>query len=183
MAHDGRSQASCQHLEHCGHAQPSYSEHSEHTPVPGGQTPPSWHGADACADAVCACRAGGWEWDVVGGWAAGQAHRDVRVRVCTPIRKTKVPKTTLCTRRSRASCSNQDGKCAGHCGNPPLRCFHAQMPFAAAIAQLGERQTEDLKVPGSIPGLGNMYLYLMFLCSFPPFSSMSLYLDTPTDYF
>ena len=25
---------------------------------------------------------------------------------------------------------------------------------AAAIAQLGERQTEDLKVPGSIPGLG-----------------------------
>ena len=23
----------------------------------------------------------------------------------------------------------------------------------AAIAQLGERQTEDLKVPGSIPGL------------------------------
>ena len=26
---------------------------------------------------------------------------------------------------------------------------------SAAIAQLGERQTEDLKVPGSIPGLGN----------------------------
>ena len=26
--------------------------------------------------------------------------------------------------------------------------------IAAAIAQLGERQTEDLKVPGSIPGLG-----------------------------
>ena len=30
-----------------------------------------------------------------------------------------------------------------------------KMTFAtAAIAQLGERQTEDLKVPGSIPGLG-----------------------------
>ena len=29
---------------------------------------------------------------------------------------------------------------------------------AAAIAQLGERQTEDLKVPGSIPGLGNTLL-------------------------
>ena len=29
------------------------------------------------------------------------------------------------------------------------------IPIArAAIAQLGERQTEDLKVPGSIPGLG-----------------------------
>ena len=27
----------------------------------------------------------------------------------------------------------------------------------AAIAQLGERQTEDLKVPGSIPGLGRIY--------------------------
>ena len=26
--------------------------------------------------------------------------------------------------------------------------------FLAAIAQLGERQTEDLKVPGSIPGRG-----------------------------
>ena len=26
----------------------------------------------------------------------------------------------------------------------------------AAIAQLGERQTEDLEVPGSIPGLGSL---------------------------
>ena len=31
--------------------------------------------------------------------------------------------------------------------------FFLRVP-AAAIAQLGERQTEDLKVPGSIPGLG-----------------------------
>ena len=30
----------------------------------------------------------------------------------------------------------------------------ASLPLQAAIAQLGERQTEDLKVPGSIPGLG-----------------------------
>ena len=31
----------------------------------------------------------------------------------------------------------------------------------AAIAQLGERQTEDLNVPGSIPGLGtNIYMYV-----------------------
>ena len=29
-----------------------------------------------------------------------------------------------------------------------------QRRLTAAIAQLGERQTEDLKVPGSIPGLG-----------------------------
>ena len=27
----------------------------------------------------------------------------------------------------------------------------------AEIAQLGERQTEDLKVPGSIPGLGILF--------------------------
>ena len=32
--------------------------------------------------------------------------------------------------------------------------------ISAAIAQLGERQTEDLKVPGSIPGGGNFF----FLC-------------------
>ena len=29
--------------------------------------------------------------------------------------------------------------------------------YQAAIAQLGERQTEDLKVPGSIPGLGKFF--------------------------
>ena len=28
----------------------------------------------------------------------------------------------------------------------------------AAIAQLGERQTEDLEVSGSIPGLGNQHM-------------------------
>ena len=33
----------------------------------------------------------------------------------------------------------------------------------AAIAQLGERQTEDLKVPGSIPGLG-----IFSFCFFQP---------------
>ena len=31
----------------------------------------------------------------------------------------------------------------------------------AAIAQLGERQTEDLKVPGSIPGLGMVFFCLV----------------------
>ena len=29
----------------------------------------------------------------------------------------------------------------------------------AALAQLGERQTEDLKVPGSIPGGGTLLLF------------------------
>ena len=28
----------------------------------------------------------------------------------------------------------------------------------AHVAQLGERQTEDLKVPGSIPGFGKYFL-------------------------
>ena len=30
----------------------------------------------------------------------------------------------------------------------------------AEIAQLGERQTEDLNVPSSIPGFGNMFIFL-----------------------
>ena len=34
----------------------------------------------------------------------------------------------------------------------------------AAIAQLGERQTEDLKVPGSIPGGGKLFfIFKVFL--------------------
>ena len=36
------------------------------------------------------------------------------------------------------------------------------MSVLAAIAQLGERQTEDLKVPGSIPG-GGIRLFSSFL--------------------
>ena len=32
----------------------------------------------------------------------------------------------------------------------------------AGIAQLGERQTEDLKVPGSIPGHGTLFSRLLF---------------------
>lgn len=32
----------------------------------------------------------------------------------------------------------------------------------ASIAQLGERQTEDLKVPGSIPGRGSFSTLLLF---------------------
>ena len=39
-----------------------------------------------------------------------------------------------------------------------LSCASSEVKFdlitSAAIAQLGERRTEDLKVPGSIPGLG-----------------------------
>ena len=35
---------------------------------------------------------------------------------------------------------------------------HTSRPLAhAALAQLGERQTEDLKVPGSIPGGGTCF--------------------------
>lgn len=30
----------------------------------------------------------------------------------------------------------------------------------ASIAQLGERQTEDLKVPGSIPGRGSFMAFI-----------------------
>ena len=34
--------------------------------------------------------------------------------------------------------------------------------LSAAIAQLGESQTEDLKVPGSIPGRGNLEADISF---------------------
>jgi hypothetical protein len=41
------------------------------------------------------------------------------------------------------------------CGRSSTHCDVSNIAFTvAAIAQLGERQTEDLKVPGSIPGLG-----------------------------
>ena len=33
------------------------------------------------------------------------------------------------------------------------------------IAQLGERQTEDLKVPGSIPGRGSVLFYFLYFCT------------------
>ena len=33
----------------------------------------------------------------------------------------------------------------------------------AAIAQLGERQTEDLKVPGSSPGLGRQHRAVAYI--------------------
>ena len=38
-------------------------------------------------------------------------------------------------------------------------------PTFAQVAQLGERQTEDLNVPGSSPGLG-MYLLVRFVFIF-----------------
>ena len=41
-------------------------------------------------------------------------------------------------------------------------CFYQSV---APIAQLGERQTEDLKVPGSIPGLGMLVRVHMMLCA------------------
>ena len=37
------------------------------------------------------------------------------------------------------------------------RDLHAGLA-QAALAQLGERQTEDLKVPGSIPGGGTLFV-------------------------
>ena len=46
-------------------------------------------------------------------------------------------------------------------------CVFRPLFVRAAVAQLGERQTEDLKVPGSIPGLGIFYrcFFSLFLSS------------------
>ena len=46
------------------------------------------------------------------------------------------------------------------CFNKMLNTFQP-----AAVAQLGERQTEDLKVPGSIPGLGIFSHYFLHILS------------------
>ena len=41
-----------------------------------------------------------------------------------------------------------------------VQCTEVQ---EAAIAQLGERETEDLKVAGSIPALGIFFSYCVFV--------------------
>ena len=43
----------------------------------------------------------------------------------------------------------------GFCAFLPHRTLQLALVSEAAIAQLGERETEDLKVPSSILGLGN----------------------------
>ena len=50
----------------------------------------------------------------------------------------------------RAQQTQRKGNCDDHKSTGFLNA-------RAAIAQLGERQTEDLKVPGSIPGLGILF--------------------------
>ena len=54
-----------------------------------------------------------------------------------------------------------------------------RLTAAAAIAQLGERQTEDLEVPGSIPGLGILKSFMQkahcVKASFTLFKSLGLW--------
>ena len=51
---------------------------------------------------------------------------------------------------SRCCAANPDRPTCGQCGVELFIC-------RSAISQLGERQTEDLKVPGSILGLGTFH--------------------------
>ena len=51
-------------------------------------------------------------------------------------------------------------KCVGLCTGKPMRVARAARERSAAIAQLGERQTEDLEVPGSIPGFGRFFFVI-----------------------
>ena len=46
----------------------------------------------------------------------------------------------------------------GFCAFLPHRTLQLALVSEAAIAQLGERETEDLQGPGAIPGLGNSSL-------------------------
>ena len=56
-------------------------------------------------------------------------------------------------------------------GSATVKCFFLETTMQndglslAAIAQLGERQTEDLKVPGSIPGLGIYVFDISGICA------------------
>ena len=55
-----------------------------------------------------------------------------------------------------AQAAGQGSMCPLMLAHAALVASRSMYPHpAAAIAQLGERQTEDLKVPGSIPGLGS----------------------------
>ena len=45
--------------------------------------------------------------------------------------------------------------------NETLKKKSQILEYGAEIAQLGERQTEDLKVPGSIPGFGTFFVSLV----------------------
>ena len=73
--------------------------------------------------------------------AVAQA-RGRRTEAGSPGTRTRAHTRTLLGYTCKRPCSTLLGYI---CKRP---CKHA------AIAQLGERQTEDLKVPGSIPGLG-----------------------------
>ena len=58
-------------------------------------------------------------------------------------------------KRGRLETHTKNGTWDLHRCNVPDTYAHADT--MAAIAQLGEPQTEDLKVPGSIPGLGTCF--------------------------
>ena len=62
---------------------------------------------------------------------------------------------------------NTDGICEF------LSALQAQIGHFADIAQLGERQTEDLKVPGSIPGVGSVVILLQVFYFFRPLRCVS----------
>ena len=57
--------------------------------------------------------------------------------------------------RSRQD-SNLRGQSPVDFWSTPLTAWVRLLLIVAALAQLGERQTEDLKVPGSIPGGGTL---------------------------
>ena len=86
----------------------------------------------------------------------------MRMRQKGKDRKNKKKRKKLCLgrRERRGNAREREGVAADYVlpadvmlKRPQWKTGCIQVPWAA-IAQLGERQTEDLKVPGSIPGLG-----------------------------
>ena len=57
-------------------------------------------------------------------------------------------------------------------------CYGVWSWLDASIAQLGERQTEDLKVPGSIPGRGNFSAFCHVLSAVATATSIAFTLSS-----
>ena len=78
-----------------------------------------------------------------------------RIKIKDKQKNLGLGKTNYNRRASAPNLSKQDV-----IGKGQKKFFKFKYTSIAAIAQLGERQTEDLKVPGSIPGGGILFLFL-----------------------
>ena len=119
----------------------------------------------ACSGAAIGTGRGGLHWLAAGSWqGAGLLRAAIcpRASVAGEELVTVALGGELAHRRRVQLAMSSQVRCRLSKGFACSRGFAVFLPSygfaaAAAIAQLGERQTEDLKVPGSIPGLGTAF--------------------------